>query len=138
MRYTLMCCCLMLALPATASEIYRWVDDQGVVHYTDRPDRQGAERLTVRVSAPSDTAPRVSAQPRAQGELMSESVAEQEAAAAAAREANCQSASQRLQSLQAAPRLYREGAGGAREYLDDAEIELVLAEAAKLVEAWCD
>ena len=139
MRYTLICCCLILSLPATASEVYRWVDDQGVVHYTDRPDRQGAERLTVRVSAPSETAPRVSAQPRAQGgELMTESVAEQQAAEAAAREANCQSAAQRLQSLQAAPRLYREGAGGAREYLDDAEIELVLAEAAELVEAWCN
>jgi hypothetical protein len=139
MRYTLMCCCLILALPATASEIYRWVDDQGVVHYTDRPDRQGVERLTVRVSKPSEATPRVSAQPRAQGELMADDAdAEQEALAAAVREANCQSASQRLQSLQAAPRLYREGAGGAREYLDNAEIERVLAEAAELVEAWCD
>jgi hypothetical protein len=69
---------------------------------------------------------------------MADADAEQEVLAAAVREANCQSASQHLQSLQTAPRLYREGAGGAREYLDNAEIERVLAEAAELVEAWCD
>lgn len=36
----LMCC----ALGAQAEEVWRWVDDNGVVHYSDRP-RPGAERV---------------------------------------------------------------------------------------------
>lgn len=42
---------LLLALPwfaagAAASELWRWVDEQGVVHYADRP-MPGAERVTI-------------------------------------------------------------------------------------------
>ncbi len=34
------------AATAPAAEVYRWVDDQGVVHYSDRPS-EGADRLTI-------------------------------------------------------------------------------------------
>ena len=34
--------CLLAAAPALAQEAYRWVDEDGVVHYSDRP-REGAE-----------------------------------------------------------------------------------------------
>jgi hypothetical protein len=34
----------LLAGSVAASEIYRWVDEDGVVHYSDQP-RQGAERV---------------------------------------------------------------------------------------------
>ena len=34
--------CLFAAAAATAQEAYRWVDEDGVVHYSDRP-REGAE-----------------------------------------------------------------------------------------------
>ena len=56
---------LLVAGTAVAEEAYRWVDDQGVVHYSDRP-RPGAERIilptpntvtrSVRQSATSGTA----------------------------------------------------------------------------------
>ena len=35
---------LLAAATALAEEAYRWVDDNGVVHYSDRP-REGAERI---------------------------------------------------------------------------------------------
>jgi hypothetical protein len=38
--------CLAVA-PLAAQEIYRWVDENGVVHYSDQP-REGAERVQVR------------------------------------------------------------------------------------------
>lgn len=136
MRCTLLCCCLLLALPVSANEIYRWVDDNGVVHYTDRP-REGAERLTIRTASPSTPA-RAStvAAPRGeQSELMAEPDADQ---TAEIRSANCTSSRERLARLQRAPRLYREGEDGERLYLDDDERTLVLAEAQELVESWCD
>lgn len=136
MRCTLLCCCLLLALPVSASEIYRWVDSDGVVHYTDRP-RDGAERLTIRTTAPS--APAVASTAAAPGgdqrELMAEPDAEQ---TAEIRSANCTNSRDRLVRLQSAPRLYREGEDGERLYLDDAERTRVLEEAQRLVEDWCD
>ena len=36
--------CLLAATTAAAQEAYRWVDENGVVHYSDRP-REGAEAI---------------------------------------------------------------------------------------------
>jgi hypothetical protein len=36
----------LLASTAGASEIYKWIDDDGVVHYSDQP-RDGAERVNL-------------------------------------------------------------------------------------------
>ena len=56
------------ATTAVAQEAYRWVDEDGVVHYSDRP-REGAEQIVLpepnvatgtvrrRAAAPSDEAP---------------------------------------------------------------------------------
>lgn len=55
---------LVAALPAalSAGEIYRWVDEEGIVHYSDRP-REGAELIVLReaqtYSRPSPTAGQV-------------------------------------------------------------------------------
>ncbi len=40
-------CAAMVATPALAQDVYRWVDDDGVVHYSDSP-REGAEKVEVR------------------------------------------------------------------------------------------
>lgn len=34
---------LILATPALADEVYKWVDENGVVHYTDKPPSRDAE-----------------------------------------------------------------------------------------------
>ena len=38
--------CLFAATAAAAQEAYRWVDEDGVVHYSDRP-REGAEAIVL-------------------------------------------------------------------------------------------
>jgi hypothetical protein len=38
--------CLFVASAAAAQEAYRWVDEDGVVHYSDRP-REGAEAIVL-------------------------------------------------------------------------------------------
>jgi len=43
-RSILLFLCLLAATAVLAQEAYRWVDEDGVVHYSDRP-REGAERI---------------------------------------------------------------------------------------------
>jgi hypothetical protein len=73
MRYISVALLLMLCAGAAASEVWRWVDDQGVVHYSDRP-QPGAERVEMK-SVQSYQAPQVAPQP---GSNVAEPNAEQE------------------------------------------------------------
>jgi hypothetical protein len=45
MRMLLLLAGLTLSLAALPQEIYRWVDKDGIVHYSDQPGAQGAERV---------------------------------------------------------------------------------------------
>ena len=44
LRFVFTLFCVLAAAAATAQEAYRWVDEDGVVHYSDRP-REGAETI---------------------------------------------------------------------------------------------
>ncbi len=44
MRWHLLTICLLVGAATGATEVYRWVDSEGVVHYSDRP-KEGAERV---------------------------------------------------------------------------------------------
>ena len=46
--------CLLAASAAAAQEAYRWVDEDGVVHYSDRP-REGAEEIVLPKPNVADT-----------------------------------------------------------------------------------
>lgn len=41
-----------MAAEAQEGEVYRWVDDDGSVHYSDQPPPQGTDAETVRVANP--------------------------------------------------------------------------------------
>jgi len=45
MRFALFLCCCIAAGLAQAAELYRWVDDDGKVHYTDQPPPAGAKKV---------------------------------------------------------------------------------------------
>ena len=46
--------CLLAVAAAAAQEAYRWVDEDGVVHYSDRP-REGAEEFVLPAPNVADT-----------------------------------------------------------------------------------
>lgn len=64
MRWLLLTICLLVGVAVGATEVYRWVDSDGVVHYSDRP-KEGAERMQLQeaqtFSAPPVRARRESA-----------------------------------------------------------------------------
>jgi hypothetical protein len=47
MRVLLILAGLALSLAAASQEIYRWVDKNGIVHYSDQPDSPNAELINV-------------------------------------------------------------------------------------------
>ena len=45
MRFALFLCCCIIASLAQAAELYRWVDAEGKVHYTDQPPPASAKKV---------------------------------------------------------------------------------------------
>jgi hypothetical protein len=114
-----------------AGDIYKWVDEDGNVHYGDKPTGNEPERMAI-ASQPTDNA-------RVQQQIQVSTTArtqrrEAEAAAAAEgpskeelqaeaqeRAQRCQSARATMQSFITSRRLYREDESGERVYLDESE-----------------
>ena len=122
-----------LATSAFAGEIYRYVDDNGTVHYLDRPTGEsGEERLEITYSRTSSEAVNARIQKRreymaALDEASDEAQSRREAEAQARAEieeraAKCEEHRARLETYLQSRRLYRENAAGEREYLDEEQI----------------
>lgn len=139
---------LMLPLAASADEVYRSVDANGQVVYSDRPSAETTtERVAVNAPRPTSTASgrAVAARPAADEESGSEDPVQalipreptpEEIAADRVR--NCDYARQMQSAYSQAHRLFRENADGEREYLSDAEITAARDKAESDVAAWCD
>jgi Domain of unknown function (DUF4124) len=141
-------CLVLLAFPLWGGEVYRSVDANGNVRYSDRPEGANAERVQIVVARPP--APPPTAPPAAQPES-SPAAAQggQEAATPATREPtpaekaeerkrNCSIATERLEQYQVSHRLYRSLPDGGREYLTDEEIDEARSKAAAEVDKWCN
>lgn len=150
---------LSLALVAAAGqaaaekEVFRWVDDNGVVHFSDRPIDPRARSTGITFSA-TDPA-RIREQELRQWEQEQQSEAdardeEQQRPAEEAMEANrkaqeerirqleCNAARERFATYTTAPRLYESLPGGERRYLTDEELTAARTQSQKDVETWCD
>ena len=119
--------------PAVAGEIYKFVDDDGNVHFVDRPSGQsGEERLQLSYARTSNSAVDSQIKSRQQYEEAREKRREEQMTQREAeealrvearqREAKCQEHRALLESYLQARRLYRENDSGEREYLDDSQI----------------
>lgn len=137
---------LLFATPSLHGEtVYRWVDADGNVQYSDRPMTSAAQPVTVRVTPPSNSprpqratpAPRPATPEDGDDSDATEESEESAAQAAAQREQNCEIARERLQRYVQSRRLYKALENGEREYLSDAEIDAARARAQADVESWC-
>ena len=140
----------LVAGSAIASDIYKYTDADGTVHYVDRPSGADSEQRVAIASQRSTPRPSTSrsAQPQttaaaapAEGDAeeseparktRSEKIAEKKA-----REERCNNYRAKLETMVTSRRLYRETDGGEREYLTDTEIDEARARAQELIEENC-
>lgn len=113
-------------------EIYKWTDENGNVHYEDRPVANAdLERVDI-VSRKTDNSAvqaRVSADREAReadeeeaSEDPPEMTRKERYAEQQAREDRCEEYRQQLDEMMGARRLYKDDGAGGREYLDDEQI----------------
>ena len=143
-------CLGFLCASAHAGEIFKWVDEQGNVHYSqDPPMNKSAQPMNIKVpktpaeseEASAQTASTAAEKPPAGDEdKAAEQKALQEAATRKREEAekkNCQIAMKRLATITAGGRLYEVDENGERHYWDDQTLKAKQADAQKDVDQWC-
>jgi hypothetical protein len=148
-RLTLMTVASLMICAVAQADVYRWLDANGVVHYTDTPP-EGVESVLVPVDSRATDRQAVASQRKAtigreQAQMLinqeARTEAEEDQAAQAeyeaAMEKACADAQARLFSYEHSHRLYRELPNGEREYYTDEEITQAREDADKAVEKFC-
>lgn len=128
-----------------AAGVYRWVDEQGKVHYGDRPPSQ-ADSSPVKIEAAPTPAPE-DAHRRAKTQRLLEAIESERArdqadavraeAEQARKTRNCRAAREHVTIYERANSVSRRGPDGQRLYLSDEERAQALSRARALVDYWC-
>jgi hypothetical protein len=138
---------LALAGTLSAEQVYKWIDEDGNVHYSDLPVA-GAELVTVQ-SRPTDS-DLVKNEQQAVADYEVERAERQEAAAAQAeataekraadkeRQANCAKYTERQVRFTENRRIYRMDENGERVYYDEEEMAAARANVADMVAKYCN
>ncbi len=148
---------VLVASSSFAGEIYRFTDEEGNVHYGDRPTYQATEERVAIASARTDTAQArahmeqryslnqpADEEPAAQNSIPEEIVEEEEmtraerAAEQRERAQKCQQYRGRLETFENSRRLYRENESGEREYLEEGEVQEARERVQDLINEYCN
>lgn len=137
---------LLTALSTASADIYRWVDAQGRVQYSDRPvpgsQRVGGSKAT----DPAEVAQRNEAANKERAKADEASQQQQTDAATAKnvqqdmakiKAEQCKEAQETYKTATESQRLYRIGKNGEREYLTDEELTTTRLNARKALDAAC-
>ena len=142
---------LLLALPAQA-EVYKWTDEQGRVHFSDKPPSEDTPEYQLRTPASADNAsPQESltdAERRARQRKLSDSLEadrrDMEQAGARRnkqkmiREHNCRVARADLSATLKTNRIFDEDQQGNRVYYDEAQKQKFIEARRAAVRKWCE
>ena len=157
---------LLVALPASAA-LYKWVDQDGKVHYSDQPPPAEVKKADVVHAPASSPAPAPSGNatganpaggnapnpaskgPKSPAEqemdfrrrrleaAENETRRQQEAQAAEEKKRNCTQARNRVSALETGGRITRYGPDGETMYLSDEQIARELVDARQIADSWC-
>ena len=149
----------LVVTPALGQQaaVYKWVDDQGVPHYSDQPPVNAAsETLPIRYRrTDKSTAQARTKGNETQGDAATPPEGQQDADDAAGsadaadaamtdrernlaqRAATCKKAQERVANYNQAQKLYKPGPNGDRIYLTDEELDAERADAERVMEEWC-
>ncbi len=132
---------------AVAGEIYKWTDEDGSVHYEDRPTgNAGLERMDI-VSRSTDNSivqARLDADRKARAaarqvasEAPPEITKEEIRAEQKKRQEKCQTYRDRLSAFLRSQRLYKEDDSGERQYLNEVEIMAARSRVEGQIQEYC-
>lgn len=134
--------------PDATAQVYKWVDANGVTHYSERPQGNAkAKPLELRDASPQAPG---AAKPAAQSNLQSQEIeyrkrqvmrAEEEtrnAKVKAQRDESCRNARAQLVNMRASGGFYRLNDAGERVYMSDAERDASLAKREAEFKANCE
>lgn len=139
---------MTIASGAVANEIYKWTDENGNVHYEDRPSGAATEeRLQMTYNRTSSSAVHQRVQARVDARTAreeaktvaaaSEKEAAENAAIAAERAQKCEKSRARLESYLQARRVYRTDDNGERVYLDEDQRQEARKKAEEQISEFC-
>jgi Domain of unknown function (DUF4124) len=140
---------LAMAGVVSGSDIYKWTDAEGNVHFGDRPSGASTEERLAISSSPTDPE-RVQSIVQARNDARSERTAAEAAtkaaeptaaeirAAEAERKEKCNTYKERLQKFVTSRRLYRQDENGERVYLDEEETLAARARVQEQVLEYCN
>jgi Domain of unknown function (DUF4124) len=127
------------------ADVYRWIDAQGHVQYTDRPI-PGAERVSTSNKLPGSDAAKTAAESErlktadAQLQTQAAATAKQETVqqdVAGARAEQCKQAREHYDKSVRARRMFRTNEKGERQYLTDADADAARVTARSAVDEAC-
>jgi septum formation inhibitor MinC len=140
---------LLLAVPVHAQQLYKWVDSNGRVQYSDRKPPDGKQVQEVRSTVSSIGSQGAGAggkspselekdfQKRQQEQTEAQQKQQQTAAAEKQKSTNCAAARSNLAALNSGQRVARFNSQGERVYLDDAARASEVEHAQQAVKANC-
>ncbi len=139
---------LMAVSFGASADVYKWVDAQGRVHYSDVPDVEGAERVAVLSRRSNSEA--IAQRDESEGEQRAQAnaqAAQQQREQTAAKEVNkdvaktretqCKDAKEQYRVSIESQKLYRLGKDGERQYLTSAEIDEARMNARRAMDEIC-
>lgn len=139
---------LLAAGQVMAGEIYKWTDEDGNVHYEDRPLGEGVERVNITSRGTDSQQVQAAIQARRDREdarLEARAKRDEDAKAALEakaeaeeRAAKCQENRARMESYLASRRLYKQDDSGERVYLDEDETMAARALVQEQIQKYCD
>jgi hypothetical protein len=130
--------CLILSNTALADKLYKWVDDQGVTHYSEHPPLNTANEVIKPKTGHSDPVTYTPPAPAPVSAAEAKKAAEAEARAARKDPKRCAEARKNLETLKTFARIKIMGADGQYRYLTPDEQKQKLTESSKVVEESCD
>ena len=139
---------ITISTGAVADDIYKWTDENGNVHYEDRPsgdpseqrlqfsyNRTNAKAVQGRVQSQQDAA-NTRREAREEADA-AERTAADERVAAEQKLAQCESYRAKLKTMLESRRVYRENEAGERTYLDEAQRAEARTKAEELIKKTC-
>jgi hypothetical protein len=145
MSYSVLAALLLCSTTLVFADVYRWVDSQGRVQYSDQPPPgSNAKKVTNKPATGTQGSGAKSYQDQDQ-EFRKRRVEEEEAAKkqttadqqAKTTQKNCAEAKSQLSLLQGGGRISKTNEKGEKEFLDEKGIESAIADARKAVADWC-